>query len=189
MAAAARRVVVVDTETTGTSHADRIVSVAAVELLDFRFGAVLHLVFNPARKNHWAAYRAHGLSDRFLADQPPFEDHAQEVWDFLGDAVVVGHNVGFDARMLRSEFAAAGYPEPGWPLHCTMKSWRSLFPGKPSSLDACCAAFGLGRATEVHGALEDALLCACLYQALQGAEMQSMPPLTPFSNLRMAAVG
>ncbi|MCA1940722.1 MAG: 3'-5' exoribonuclease [Caenispirillum bisanense] len=185
---APRRVVVVDTETTGTSHADRVVSVAAVELLDYRFGGVLHLVFNPGRRNHWAAYKAHGLSDAFLADQPSFAEHAAEVWDFIGDAVVVGHNVGFDDRMLRQEFALAGYPSPGWALHCTMKSWRGLFPGRPSSLDACCGAFGLGRTTAVHGALEDALLCACLYQALERAPVQPMPPLTPFSNLRVPAL-
>ncbi|MEO3433699.1 exonuclease domain-containing protein [Inquilinus sp. CAU 1745] len=158
------REVVVDVETTGLTKEDRIVSLGAIELLDHApSGAMLHLVFNPGIKSHWAARRAHGLADRYLSFQPPFEDHGREIREFIGTARVVGHNIAFDIEMLNREFIRCGLPTLLLAnSFCTMGEFRSRYPGQRSGLDAALAMFGVGRQMEKHNALEDAVLATAL---------------------------
>jgi len=64
---ARRQAIVFDTETTGVSRADRVVSLAAIPL-DAGLqpsGPGVHLVFNPGRPSHPMARATHGLADAF----------------------------------------------------------------------------------------------------------------------------
>ena len=119
--------VVFDTETTGCTGEDRVVSLGAVRLdaaLDVV--ATLHLVFAPGRPCHFGATRVHGMSDRFLARQPAFAAHAAEVARFFAGAVACAHNLSFDRRMLGGEFARLGRPRPWEAEYCTLRRRRGL---------------------------------------------------------------
>lgn len=162
-------VVVFDTETTGCCAWDRVVSLGAVRLdRALEPVATLHLVFAPGRRCHPGAARVHGMSDRFLALQPGFADHAEEVSDFFAGAVGCAHNLSFDRRMLGSEFARLGRDAPWRGEHCTLRAWRAAHPGARAGLDAASAAIGLGREGGLHGALEDAWLAVQLLRHLHG---------------------
>jgi DNA polymerase III epsilon subunit-like protein len=43
-----------------------------------------------------------GISNEMLIGKPTFEDIRDRVREFIGDAIIVGHNVLFDIAMLRS---------------------------------------------------------------------------------------
>lgn len=45
-----------------------------------------------------------GISDDMLADAPKFEDIAKDLYDYIGDSVIVGHNVNFDINFLYDYF-------------------------------------------------------------------------------------
>ena len=101
-----------DTETTGFTAEDRVVSLALVPVgLD---GVPLRELarmsyFNPeGRKSAKEAEAVHGLSSAFLADKPRFADKARAVWLMLRGRVLVGHNEAFDHRMLSREFKRLG---------------------------------------------------------------------------------
>ena len=161
--------VVFDTETTGCTGEDRVVSLGAVRL-DAAFDVVdtLHLVFAPGRPCHFGAARVHGMTDRFLARQPPFARHAAAVARFFAGAVACAHNLSFDRRMLGAEFARLGLPRPWREEYCTLRAWRLHRPGERAGLAAASAVLGLGREDALHGALEDAALAAQLLRALHG---------------------
>ena len=161
--------VVFDTETTGCTGEDRVVSLGALRL-DAAFDVVstLHLVFAPGRPCHFGATRVHGMSDGFLARQPPFARHAAEVARFFAGAVACAHNLSFDRRMLGAEFARLGLPRPWREEYCTLRAWRLHRPGERAGLAAASAVLGLGREDALHGALEDAALAAQLLRALHG---------------------
>ncbi len=164
-----RPIVVFDTETTGCTGTDRVVSLGAVRLdASLEPEATLHLVFAPGVPCHFGAFRVHGLSDAFLATQPPFEDHAEEIAAFFDGAMGCAHNMPFDRRMLGGEFDRLGHPRPWSGEHCTLRHWRRARPGTRGGLAHASAALGLSRETDLHGALEDAWLAVGILRALHG---------------------
>ena len=54
--------------------------------------------------------RIHGIDDAIVAKSPLFVDVWPRVNRFLGQAVVVGHTVGFDLAVLKRECDLAGLP-------------------------------------------------------------------------------
>ena len=182
-------IVVFDTETTGVSAQDRVVSLGAVRLgPDLRLKRSLHLVFNPERDSHWAAERVHGLAAHYLSRQPLFAEHLAEVRDFFAGAALAAHNLDFDTRMMNRELALHGAapldPRPG--ARCTMLEWRARGPGGPAGLDAAIGHLGLVRQGRVHGAFEDAVLAASVLRFLDGLPHAPCGPLIPPANERPA---
>jgi DNA polymerase-3 subunit epsilon len=167
------REIVFDTETTGLSPqaGDRIVEIGCVELVNrVETGRVFHSYFNPGRPMPSEAEAVHGLSDRFLADKPPFEAVCEELLDFIGDSPMVAHNATFDFGFINHELGSCARP-----LVCTsrmidtMVLARQKFPGAKHTLDALCSRFGVDRSIRVkHGALIDAQLLAQVYVELTG---------------------
>jgi len=101
------RIAVIDVETTGLYRSDRVVEIAIVTM-DPTTGAVLDefdTLVNPLRDPGptWI----HGVTATMLTDAPSFDDIAHHVAARLHDAVVVGHNLRFDTRMLGHEFDRA----------------------------------------------------------------------------------
>src|SRR5690606_12281003 len=167
------REIVFDTETTGLSPAngDRLVEIGCVELVHrVETGRTFHAYFNPGRPMPTEAEAVHGLSDRFLADKPRFEELVEDLLDFIGDAPLVAHNAGFDFAFINHELGGCGRA-----ALCesrmvdTLALARQKFPGAKHSLDALCARFGVDRSIRIkHGALIDARLLAQVYVELTG---------------------
>ena len=164
-------VVVFDTETTGCTRGDRVVSLVAVRLdAALQPEATLHLVFAPGIPCHWGAARVHGLSDAFLARQPPFVAHAREVAAFFAGAAGCAHNLAFDRRMLGNEFGLLGRYAPWHGEFCTMRAWRRFRPADRAGLAEAAAACGLAREGSLHGALEDAWLAVQILRTPHGLD-------------------
>jgi DNA polymerase-3 subunit epsilon len=167
------REIVFDTETTGLSPlgGDRMVEIGCVELFNrVETGRTFHAYFNPDRPMPSGAEAIHGLSDRFLADKPRFNEVVEDLIEFLGDCPLVAHNASFDFGFLNHELNNCGRP-----LVClsrmvdTLTLARTRHPGAKHSLDALCTRFGVDRSLRVkHGALIDAQLLAQCYVELTG---------------------
>src|ERR1700742_3411575 len=106
------REIVLDTETTGLDHktGDRLIEVACVELEDYLpTGRTFHRLVHPDRAIHPDAERVHGISLASLEGKPRF--HEAEVCEdflvFIGDALLIAHNAGFDRGFLNSELLRA----------------------------------------------------------------------------------
>jgi DNA polymerase-3 subunit epsilon len=173
------REVVLDTETTGLSPAEghRLVEVAAVELLNHvPTGRHFHSYVNPEREMPEDAFRIHGLSDAFLAEQPLFGEIVDELLAFLEDAPLVIHNAKFDMAFLNAELSRAGRePLPLSRAVDTLSLALRRFPGAPASLDALCRRFGIDNAGRVkHGALLDSELLAAVYLQLLGGRQADL---------------
>jgi DNA polymerase-3 subunit epsilon len=167
----------IDCETTGLESHDRIVCLGAVELRGMvPTGNVMHLVFNPSVKSHWAARRKHGWDDWTLQHQQPFALYAPQIHAALaaGD-LIVGHNLEFDMEFLGRELRAAGLPALAAGAYCTMQAFRERFPDSRANLDTCIAMIGGSRQSNIHGALEDAFLAAYLYRWLVFGQRRWVP--------------
>ena len=167
------REVVLDTETTGLNPAtgDRIVEIGCVELVNHvATGKSYHQYINPQRQMPSEAFRVHGLSNEFLADQPVMADVIADFIGFIGDAPLIIHNADFDMRFINAELKLLGQAQLGMDRTVdTLRIAREKFPGAPASLDALCKRFGIDNsARSLHGALLDAQLLAELYLELIG---------------------
>ena len=167
------REIVFDTETTGLdqSNGDRLVEIGGIELINrIPTGATSHAYCNPERDMPAAAEAVHGLSARFLSDKPLFRDKAQELLDFLGDAMLVAHNARFDFGFLNAELERCARPAVDLArMIDSLTIARTLHPGAKHSLDALCSRYGIDRSHRIkHGALLDAELLAQLYVELTG---------------------
>ncbi|KAA5606243.1 DNA polymerase III subunit epsilon [Roseospira marina] len=167
------REIVLDTETTGfkPEEGDRVVEIGALELINHMpTGQTFHVYLNPDRDMPAEAERVHGLTEAFLADKPRFEDEAERMLAFFGDAPLVIHNAAFDMAFLNAELSRAGYPPLAMDRAIdTVQMARRKYPGAPASLDALCRRFGIENAHRtLHGALLDSELLAEVYLELIG---------------------
>jgi len=167
------REIVFDTETTGLDpqNGDRMVEIGCIEMINrVPTGRTFHAYFNPGRTMPAGAEAVHGLSDAFLSDKPSFHEKAEELIEFLGDAMLVAHNAGFDFGFLNMELGQCMRdPVCRSRMVDTVALAKTRHPGAKLSLDALCTRYGIDRSHRVkHGALLDAELLAQLYVELTG---------------------
>lgn len=167
------RQIVLDTETTGMDahQGDRIIEIGCIELVNREpTGNNLHLHFNPERESDPGALAVHGLTTEFLSQFNTFEQHAQEIADYLSGAELLIHNAAFDVGFLNAEFARYQIPaleEIAAKITDTLALARAKFPGQRNSLDALCDRLGVSNEHRVlHGALLDAELLADVWLAM-----------------------
>jgi DNA polymerase-3 subunit epsilon len=162
-----RPIVAFDTETTGLSpfNGDRVIEFAA---------AVFHLdadgriasqeshsfLINPGMPIPRTASEVSKITDKDVADQPPFEVFADRVAALLGDAITVAHNFEFDMGMLSAEFQRMGrdWPEPFAEVDTVHVSLRQFPDAKGHKLHELCDRLGVDL-TNAHRALNDAAAC------------------------------
>lgn len=173
------REIVFDTETTGfePEEGHRIVEIGLVELIDhFPTGRTLQFYLNPERDVPIESQRVHGLSTEFLGDKPLFAQVVEEFLEFVGDAVLVIHNAGFDMKFINAELARLGRE----PLSMartldTIEIAKREIPGARYSLDELCKRFGIDlTARSKHGALLDAELTGQVYLELIGGRQRGL---------------
>jgi DNA polymerase-3 subunit epsilon len=173
------REIILDTETTGLdpNQGHRLVEIGCLELINLRpTGKTFHVYINPQRAVPPDATRVHGLTNDFLKDFPPFQDHAQPFLDFIGEDPLVIHNAGFDMKFLNYELNVLGHAQlPMSRAIDTLQMARKLFPGSPANLDALCRRFDIDNTQRTyHGALLDAELLAAVYLELKGGRQLNL---------------
>lgn len=172
------RQIILDTETTGLSHAHghRLIEVGCLEMINRRITRnYFHRYINPFRKIDAGATKVHGITDEFLSDKPAFSDIADDLFSFLNGAELIIHNAPFDIGFLNAEFSRIKRS----PIteFCsvidTLIMARKEHPGQQNTLDALCRRYGVdNKHRDLHGALIDAELLAQVYLLMTGGQTQ-----------------
>ncbi len=154
--------VVVDLETTGTSHGrgDRVTEVAAVVVRNGRVQESFSTLVNPERPIPRYVTSLTGISWNMVRDAPRFADVSGELRRRLSGHVFVAHNAPFDWGFLSMEMARAGEEPLDNARLCTVRLARRLLSHLPRrSLDHVTAHYGI-MVEDRHRALGDALATA-----------------------------
>ena len=164
--------VVVDVETTGGKGPDhRITELGAVKVRGTDIVDRFNTLLNPQRPIPSGITRLTGISQEMVADAPAFADVADDFEAFMGDAIFVAHNVGFDYRFVSQEFRRLGRSFRH-PKLCTCQSMRKLYPGHRSySLANLCQTFDIPL-KQHHRALCDAEAAAELLFLINEARLE-----------------
>lgn len=174
-----RRLVVVDTETTGlyVENGDRVIEIACVEIQDFAtLQTRFHRFLNPEKEIDQEAVRIHGRTWADLKNEPKFSEIAEEFLEVISDADVVMHQAEFDRKFLDSELERAGREERLQDLCNVVDSLalaREKYRDAHNDLNSLCKRFKVdlsGR--DLHGALVDAELLARVYIRMVSGEQE-----------------
>ena len=106
-----RDLVFFDIESTGLNvMRDRIIQIGLMKFLkDGGEPEELELLINPGIPIGEEAMKIHGITPNDVARKPVFEQVAQQLFDFIGDADLGGYNISrFDVPLLMEEFARVG---------------------------------------------------------------------------------
>jgi polyribonucleotide nucleotidyltransferase len=166
MVKAGAEFVVVDVETTGTNpEVADLVEIAAVRVRD---GQVV---------DRWSSYvdpgrpifgnQMHGITDADVKGAPGPAEAARRALEFVGEATMVGHSVGFDIAFLEAALGDGTRIERGRYID-TLTLARDGYPDLPSySLGELSRFFGIPL-QQAHRALPDAEATASLLVAIAG---------------------
>ncbi len=156
--------VALDIETTGLSPAHcGIVEIAA---LRFRPGQELEAfqrLINPGRPIPQSVQQVHGISDAMVRDQPPAEEVASELVDFVGPSPLVLHNAPFDLAFLKGPIKRASRAWGSPAVFDTLTLSRAAFPGMASYSLSSLSRFFEFSAGKHHRALADCRYCSLLF--------------------------
>ena len=94
--------VVFDLETTGLSPmTDAIIEISAIKVKKGTIQDRFSTLVNPNRPIPYTATQVNGITDSMVADAPPLKDALERFLTFIGDEVLVGHNIhSFDMKFL-----------------------------------------------------------------------------------------
>lgn len=171
------RQIVLDTETTGigAESGHRIIEIGCIELIDRQLtGRHYHTYLNPERAIDPGAFRVHGIHEKFLADKPLFKEIIDPLLSFIDQAELIIHNAPFDVAFLNAELKRAKCTQRV-DMICTVfdtLAWaKKKHPGQRNSLDALCKRYAITHFNrDLHGALLDAEILACLYLTITGGQ-------------------
>jgi polyribonucleotide nucleotidyltransferase len=157
---AGREFVVVDVETTGTDPkmAD-LVEIAAVRVKGGKVTDRWSTFVDPGRPI--VGNQMHGITDKDVKGAPTPKAAAEAFLAFAGDAILVGHSVGFDLAFIEAALGGGFRFEPGRYLD-TLILARDGYPGGESYRLGDLARFFGVELTAAHRALPDAEATAAL---------------------------
>ena len=94
--------VLFDLETTGTSsNYDEVIEISAVKVQSGVIVGEFSQLVNPGKSIPYAASMVNHITDDMVAEAPEFEEILQAFMDFVGDSILVGHNINsFDMKFL-----------------------------------------------------------------------------------------
>ena len=97
-------IVALDIETTGLDpKREAILEIGAVRFNGHRVEQEWSTLVNPGRRVPSFITQLTGISNQMVANAPPMSDVRAELQDFVGDAVIIGHNVRFDLSFLQRQ--------------------------------------------------------------------------------------
>ena len=153
--------VAIDVETTGLKpRQQRIIEVALIRFKGGEETERFESLLNPDRGIPAYIANLTSITNSHVEDAPRFHEIADRVIEFIGDALLVGHNVAFDIGFLNAELSRADRSELINERIDTMGMSMKLLSGlRKPNLDRVAAQVGLSP-RKIHRAGGDAALTA-----------------------------
>lgn len=159
--------VVLDLETTGLDPLeDRIIEIGAARVRGGEVVDTWNSLVRPPMPISGFITELTGITDEMVSDAPDEAEAVPRLLDFIGEDVVMGHNVTFDLRFLRQAAARLGLPPVRSDYVDTLRLSQRLCPDMPHHrLSDLIERFHIGEIV-AHRALSDVLQTKACYDAM-----------------------
>lgn len=158
---------VLDTETTGfDASSNKIIEISIAKILNsYVIGSINYLI-NPEIPIPQSITELTGITEDMIKNQPLFGAVADDIIEFIGDSVIVGHNIHFDLRFINTELIRNGYNPLQNIALCTCKLSRRIYYGLHRyDLDSVSNFLGFGFFSR-HRAFDDVRVTAMIFEDL-----------------------
>lgn len=157
---------IIDIETTGNSYKyGKITEIAIYQHNGERITDSFSTLINPEIDIPYFITELTGIDNDMVTNAPKFYEVAKTIVEMTMGRTFIAHNVSFDYKFIREEFARLGY-EFNRKTMCTVQLSRKHIPGHRSySLGKLCSELGIkidGR----HRAAGDALATVKLFEII-----------------------
>ncbi|NRB49243.1 MAG: 3'-5' exonuclease [Saprospiraceae bacterium] len=153
-----RNLIFFDIEATGLSVVrDRIIQIAMIKYFkkENKEPEELTLLINPGIPISLEAMKVHGIQPKDVANKPTFQQVAQKLFDFIGNADLAGYNSNrFDIPLLMEEFARVGF-ELDMSRRRTLDIQRIFYKMEPRTLKAALRYYCGEELVDAHDAMAD----------------------------------
>lgn len=158
-----------DLETTGLDpRMDGIIEIGAIRVRDGHEVERYHTMVNPERPIPWIVTDITGITDDMVKDAPKLDETLGEFLNWLGDDVLLGHNVNFDINFLYDHAEELHERPVSNDFIDTMRLARHLYPNeKHNRLTDLIARFDIAE-TQEHRALADVEQTIACYDYMIG---------------------
>lgn len=161
-------VTVLDFETTGLKDSAA-VSLAMIRIEDDRIKCAKYYLINPQKEIDYGAYKVHGISQKDVEDKPTFAEIWGDISQYISGQILVGHNIQFDAGVVKREIKRYGLFCKPFKTVCTCKNAKKFINKENISnykLDTVCDYFGINMGTH-HDARDDTDACRLIFNQLR----------------------
>ena len=169
-----REYVVLDLETTGlTPYREGITEIAAIKCNNGKILEEFQTLINPERHIPNWIVRLTWITNEMVADAPRIDEVMPRFSEFLGDAIIVWHNVSFDFRFLNHYHYQCMWTYLENLTICTLKIARKLLPELPNrKLWTICEYFWIDN-ERAHRAMWDTRATLKVLERYQMLELNS----------------
>lgn len=171
--------VVLDLEMTGLNvRTEKIIEIGAARIRGGKVTETYSKLLNPGRKLSEKTIGITGITDEMLEGCVKFSQIKEELLEFLGDDVLLGHNIIFDYSFLKKavineSLKGTKFEKKGID---TLKIARRFLPGnQKKTLTDLCSHYGIEYLA--HRAKDDALATYRLYEMLWEAYYETGPDI------------
>lgn len=156
------RFVAIDLETTGLdAKKEKITEIGAVRFVGKEAVETFSTFINPGKKLEPRITELTGITDEMVESAPDFSEAADQIADFIGNDILVGHRILFDYSFLKRAFMLEKRPFEKYGID-TLKIARNCLKDLESRrLEVLCAHYQIP--IQAHRALEDAKAAGLLY--------------------------
>lgn len=154
---------VIDLETTGGNHEnDKIIEIGMVRVVNLEIADEKNFLIDPEMHIPEFIQKLTSIRQRDVKGCPKIAEVIDEIVEFIGDDVIVAHNISFDLPFLNSVLRRLGKEELSNRNLCTNVMTKHMIPEIMSSnLNYMAQLFGIDH-SKAHRAYDDALATAQL---------------------------
>ena len=183
-----REYCVFDLETTGVStRRDYMIEFGAVIMYKGDVKNKIDILVKPPIPLSENIKRLTNITDYMLTDAKPFIEVKDKILNFIGDRVLVGHNVSFDFGLLNEELVRCGEKKLTNPTIDTLAMAHAMFKRRSNTLGSICRQYGVDYDDEVaHRADYDAgvteQVLNLMFKALANEGVKTLNDLSKYEN-------
>lgn len=159
---------IVDIETTGFSPTNnKIIEIAAIKVQDSKVIDTFQKLVNPNEKVTYFTTKLTGITNDMLKTADNIESVVKEFYDFVGNSIIIGHNVNFDINFLYHNLYSSHGKHLSNDYIDTMYIGKKVVPGLPSyKLESLTNYFNISY-NGAHRALNDCMFTYECYEKMK----------------------